>query len=200
MDKIIVGVATPTYPVNASRKDLVPVNRACKEALAARFPGAQVIYDGLSNGAKAVPQIRYYAKLPATDPTAAAILAANDGRRPTVGRGFKGAYLVDVSADGVTSTGVAGLSAEALGTKTLKDLQTIGATYNIKIANGTSKAKAILMLTGSNIVVPAVATSVGTDSEEAPSGAIVEDDAPVENEVVIQQDEAISMNVEAVTE
>lgn len=169
MEKIIVGVATPIYSSTSSRKDLIPVNRQAKDALLTRFPGAQIVYDGLSDGAKAPPRIRFYAKLPATDPVAEALLAANEGRRPTVGRAFKGAVLIDVGAEGVVSTAVAGLTAEELSTKTLKELQAIGLTHGIKIANGTAKAKAIGMLAGTNVVRPAPSAPAPDVTPEAPA-------------------------------
>lgn len=100
MKSIIVAVATPAYPTNATRKDLVTVNKQVRNILTSRFPGAQVVYDGLANGLKKDPAIKFYAKLPADSEVAVALLAANGGKRPTVGKGFAGAFTVTVDANG----------------------------------------------------------------------------------------------------
>lgn len=160
MKNVIVGVATPIYPSNAARKDLVVVNAQAKAALLKRFPDARVFYDGYSDGVKSAPRIRFYAKLPVAHPQAQALLTAA-GRRPTCAKGFAGAFLVDVTSEGEVSTAVAGLSAESLTGKTLKELQAIGTSRGIKISNGTNKAKAIASLLGfsSSVSAPAAETA-----------------------------------------
>lgn len=148
MNKLIAAVATPVYPSPLTAKDKLAVNKAAKTVLLERFPGAEIVYDGLSDGAKAPPRIRFYAKVDSASEAARALLAATGGRRPTCAKGFAGAFLVDVNANGVISTAVAGLSAADLAGKTLAQLIEIGAPRGIKIAKGTSKTKAITALLG----------------------------------------------------
>jgi hypothetical protein len=172
MNNLIVGVATPVYPINAGRKDLVAVNKLCKQALTDRFPGSEIVYDGLANGASAPPAIKFYAKLPTDSEVAKAILAASGGRRPVCSRGFAGAFLVTVDSNGPVSTAVAGLTAESLDGKTLKELTEIGAARGIKITRGTSKAKAIAALIGTPAVAAAPVVVAEAVAPETPAAEV----------------------------
>lgn len=148
MKSVIVGVATPVYPSTPTAADKRKVNAAAKEALLGRFPGATVVYDGKADGLKAAPRIKFYAKLPVDDPAVAEVLAAAGGKRPTIGKSFAGAFMVDVNAQGVIPARLPDLDPAALAGMTLRALTELGASRGVKIPSGVAKATAIARLLG----------------------------------------------------
>lgn len=177
MKSIIVAVATPAYPVNATRKDLVAVNRQVKSILTSRFPGAFVVYDGLANGLKKAPAIKFYAKLPADSEVAVALVAANGGKRPTVGKGFAGAFTVTVDANGPVDLEGTNTATIDIGTVPQAEVvETIatafGLTDNPVVNVVTDSAESLSMLSMKALVALATAKGIKVNATGAKSVAI----------------------------
>lgn len=104
--RVIVGVAYPAYPVNATTAQERGCNARCKEELKARFPEADLRYHGRLDPKDANRvRIGFIAAAKPDVASSVAAVAAGSGKRPTLGRNFQGALLLECTATDTTVLG-----------------------------------------------------------------------------------------------